>query len=131
VTNSGGDLGTFTASLPAVAFLSVDMPSAIPRAQALAFSWTPDPNAETVTLVLDASYGPATVSRLTPRGTITCSVPESAQTVTVDPCLLANFQTGDTCWVTLTRETRSTVHLRDGDVTFATQSTRLSIVSVE
>jgi hypothetical protein len=129
VQGSGADIGPFTATAPAVAMLSVDTPLSLSRTKSLSLTWSPDNNAQTVVLTIDA-YGPSSSSSKA-HGTITCTVPDSAGAVNVDTSLLGKLSSGDECWVTLRRAHEQLVQTSTGAVTFATEAVDEVIVPVE
>jgi hypothetical protein len=109
-TGEDGHLPAFQASIRGVALPDVPEQTSIKRSD-VSFSWTPDASADTVTLTLDA------YAEGTPHGKISCTVPDAAGKVTVDPTLTANYAVGDECWASLRRDASQVVELDGGHVT--------------
>jgi hypothetical protein len=118
------EVGAFRVTAPGLTLPSTASPTSIAAAKNLTLSWTPDRNAETMTVTL------APYCHSVSHGTVSCTVPDSASTVTVDARLMQSFQVGDLCWGTLERATERNVELAGGHVTFATQGIDEFIVPV-
>lgn len=102
VTATGGDVGAFSETIPALALPSVDFPSTFSATASLTLTWTPDPNAQTMRFVLGDRTG----------SQIICQTPESVGTVTVDSSLFASFSAGT---VTLFASRETEVKFQDDD----------------
>jgi hypothetical protein len=109
VTATGGDVGAFSQTVPALALPSVDFPSTFSATASLTLTWTPDPNAQTMSFVLDNGSD----------SEIICQTPDSVGTVTVDSSLFASFSAG-TVTLSATRSTK---------VTFQDDGTSLQLIS--
>ena len=66
-----------------------------------------------------------------PHGTVICTLSDSAQSVTIDPALLAGFAAGDECDGSLVRTTDDTVAVIGGYVTFETSGASVFTVPVQ
>ncbi len=118
---SGGPLGSFSAQARDVAIPDTQAPASIEPSQGLTLAWTPDPNAQTMTVALYSSsaVSPVTDSYVN-HGSVTCTIADSSRTVTIAPSVLAGFPSGDTCSGWLTRTSEETVAVSGGQVTFET-----------
>jgi len=78
-TATGGDVPPFSIATHALSSSSVTLPTSFPANEDLVLQWTPDPNAQTMSITLDA-----------PRDdSIACSPPDSAGSLSIDASLLA------------------------------------------
>jgi hypothetical protein len=123
----GRDIGAFEASVRALAPLATPPLSSIRRAEALTLAWTPDSNAQTMTLTLEVSSPSMNADKTAylhsvHRGSVVCVVPDAAQTVTVDASLLADFEAGDDWRGTLLRSDNVLVRTSTGPVTVASEA---------
>jgi hypothetical protein len=109
VTATGGDVGAFSETIPALASPSVDFPSTFSATASLTLTWTPDPNAQTMTFGLGDRTG----------SQIICQTADSVGTVTVDSSLFASLSAG-TVTLSATRET---------EVKFQADDTPLQLIS--
>ena len=100
VTASGADVPSFTLSAPALSAPSIMLPASLGANHDLALNWTPDPNAETMDVLLNVAN----------RGdSISCTPPDAAGTLVIDASLLANFVSSGSIAITISRKYAATV----------------------
>jgi hypothetical protein len=107
-----GDAGypAFWASVPGFVVPTVTMPT-IARAQDMTFSWAPDANAQTMTVLLSAAAANGDF-----HGEVTCVLPGTSSGVTVDASLTTAFASGDSVWVDFVRKSDRYADLGGGYV---------------
>ena len=121
-----GPLGAaFTAQASALAPPQPAAPSSISLAQNVTVGWTADPNAQTMTVALQASSGNAN------HGTVSCTVPDASARATITPTLLAAFASGDSVSGVLTRTSSRAIPVQGGAVTFASTAANGFMSSVQ
>jgi hypothetical protein len=103
-TAAGGALGAFTVSVRALSAPSIAFPSTFSASKDLTLAWTPDPNAQSMTIVIEDA---------TQATFVVCPVSDGLGTVTIDASLFAAFVASDTFNVSASRETDEKIE--DGD----------------
>jgi hypothetical protein len=111
-----GPLGSaFTAQTQALASPKTTSPSSIARTQGVTISWTPDANADVMTVTLGATSAS--------HGLVTCVSPDTSKSVTITPPVLAGFTSGDAIAGVITRTKSQQIDVSGGDaVTFVTSA---------
>jgi hypothetical protein len=110
-TAAGGGVGAFTISVRALSSPSITFPSTFSAAQDMTLTWTPDPNAQSMTVAIADDI----------RGSfVGCHLADSLGTVTIDSSLFASFVASDGFTVSAYRETDET--LQDGNASIEMRS---------
>jgi hypothetical protein len=95
VTASGADVPAFSLATHALSAPAIPLPASFSAHENLAFSWTPDPNAQTMEVTIED----------TKQGSfIDCTPEDAAGSLSIDASLFANFSSSDTFTVTISRE---------------------------
>jgi hypothetical protein len=95
VTASGADVPAFSLAIHALSSPAIPLPASFSAHQNLVFSWTPDPNAQTMKV---------TIEDTNQASLIFCTPEDAAGTLSIDASLFANFSSSDTFTVTISRE---------------------------
>ena len=120
-----GQVTAFSGAIHAVKMPDATLSSTIARGSALAFTWTPDSNASTMTVTLTAAANNSA------HGSVSCQVDDQSGALTIDSSLLQDFQAGDSCWTDVEREGDQHVELTGGHVTFASRALNQVIATIQ
>jgi len=110
VTATGGDIGAFQVTGPALTPPTDALQTAVMTGQDLKITWATDPYSQTMSIgMLDATGAQ-----------IVCTVPEAQQSVTIDASLLSALGTSSSCQGTASREAVRETTVATGRVQFVT-----------
>lgn len=111
VTASGGDIGAFAVSAPALVPPAANVASTFARNEDLTITWRPDANAETFAVsILDGGTG----------AVVACSVPDASGTVTIAASLLSELNSDTRLQGSAMRRAFRYAQTPSGRVAFAT-----------
>ncbi len=106
----------FEASVVAVGGPALTLPAVASSSQDLVLSWTPDCDADTVSLELDEGDSGHLL------GAVYCVSPSADGTLTIPAAVLANFQPGETGDATIINSANTLIQTPAGWLTFSARA---------